>query len=136
MELLMLVAADYASVDQATGKLNILGAFRSIFAAEFPAQHRAMSVVVKLGGELGDNQEQHILAVALTDEDGNEMFRASGPFNLPRLSAGVQPEHNVILELRNLVFPHAGSYRIHVDVDDDEKGSTDITLAQIPSPQE
>jgi hypothetical protein len=136
MKLLMLVTADYASIEPQTGKLNILGLFRSIFAANFPAKHRVMAVVVKLGGELGDNQEQHELKIALADEDGNEIFHVSGAFGLPDAPPGIQPEHNLVLELRDIGFPHPGTYGIYVTVDNDLLGSTSVVLAQLQSPQQ
>jgi len=136
MKLLMLITADHASIEQPTGKLNILGAFRNILAANFPAKHRAMSVVIKIGGELGDNQEEHTLGIGIADEDGNNLFQVEGPFSLPHVPAGIQPEHNVVLELRDFVFPHPGIYQINVSVDNEWKESTDIVLTQLQTPQQ
>jgi uncharacterized protein DUF6941 len=48
MEKLILLLADYATVD-ASGKLNILGAFGRIYTNGFPARHSFMCLVVKLG---------------------------------------------------------------------------------------
>ncbi len=132
----MLIVADHASVESNTGKLNILGAFRQITAKKFPARHGTMSIVVKLGGELGDNHEQRTLTVTLTDADGNDLISISGPFSFPHAPAGVQPEFNAVLELRNIVFPHPGSYQVNVTVDGEWIDYMGIELAQLPSQQE
>ena len=133
----MLVTADFASVEPATGKLNILGEFRSISSVNFPARHRRMAVVVKLGGELTDNQDQYILRVALADEDGNELICVEGSFKLPHAPAGIRPEYNIILELQDIVFPKPGAYRIYITVGDGVvKGSKDLVLAQRQPPNQ
>jgi hypothetical protein len=47
MELLTILAADYANIAQG-GKLNVMGIFRNINALKFPAKHSSMTLVVKL----------------------------------------------------------------------------------------
>jgi hypothetical protein len=129
MKLLFLIVADHISYDNATGKLNIIGAFGRIHAKQFPTRHPAMSVVVRLGAEIGDRAEDHNLIVALTDEDGAEILKISGPFKIPFVE-GNRPEFNLVLDLRDLLFPHSGVYAFKVFVDDDEEplGSTRLEL--------
>ena len=47
MKILMMVTADYASIEPQTGKLNIIGVFNQINAQEFPTSHRRMYLVIK-----------------------------------------------------------------------------------------
>ena len=130
MKVLMLIVADHASVEPTTGKLNILGAFRRISAPEFPAQHPAMSLVTKIGGDYDDKPNPHTLSISLTDEDGNELLNISGPFDMPRTDPGIQPEFNTVIELRGIVFHQPGTYSFVVRIDDEDE-LTDQTAIQV-----
>jgi len=116
----MMVTADYAAVEPATGKIHILGVFRQIHAQKFPARHRRMCLVVKIEGEISDSRNPHKLSVTLTDEDGAEMITIEGGFEMPGSSPGIPPEYNALLEFNELVFQKSGEYRFYVRVNDDE----------------
>jgi hypothetical protein len=118
MKVLLLLVADHASVESNTGKLNILGAFRTIMASQFPVRHHAMSLVVKLGGEMGDKPNPHSLSASFTDDDGRELLKVSGSFNMPHGEPGIQPEFNAVMEFREMVFSRPGTYRFYIRVDD------------------
>jgi len=130
MKVLMLIVADHASVETSTGKLNILGAFRQIQAGTFPAQHHTMSLVIKLGGGIGDKPNPHSLSISLVGEDGAELLSISGAFDMPRGMPGIQPEFNAVMEFRDIVFAHPGTYSFVVKVDNDEE-ITDQTVIQV-----
>ncbi len=49
MKIPMMVTADYATVDPVTGKLHILGVFRSISAQSFPCKHSRMCLALIMG---------------------------------------------------------------------------------------
>jgi hypothetical protein len=130
MELLTILAADYANITK-EGKLNVMGIFKNIYAADFPARHLSMTLVVKLGAELGEFDDERQLTVKLMDEDGNEIMRLTGPVKVPKPSGGHRPEINAILEVNEIVFPHPGRYQFSVQVDKDVKGSYSIDVIKI-----
>jgi hypothetical protein len=131
MKLMMLITADYASIDRATGKLNILGAFSRISTKKFPTKHKRMAVVVKIRAELGDHSDLRALSVVMVDEDGTEHIRVPGRFRLPPGHGGVRPEFNAVLELNGLKFPKPGTYEFRVLVDEEMLGYTSIELVEI-----
>ena len=131
MELLTILAADYANITQ-NGKLNVMGIFRNIYATKFPARHLSMTLVVKLGAELGEFDDERQLAVRLMDADGNELMRYESPIKVPSPSGGQRPEINAIIQINEIVFPQPGRYQFSVFVDRDAKGSLpiDVTLIE------
>lgn len=132
MKIQMLIVADYASVDRATGKLNILGAFTRISAKQFPVKHHRMAVAVKLAAD-GPNEttERRKLELILTHEDGKELMVMSGGVQIPIGSDGTRSDTNIILELNNQEFPRPGFYEFSVHVDGQKIGDTAIELVQI-----
>ena len=120
MKILMMVMADYASIDSSTGKIHILGLFRQMWAQTFPITHHRMCLVVKIEGEISDSRNPHKLSVALTDEDGVEMIAIEGGFEMLDSPPGIPPECNMVLELNALVFQKPGEYRFYARINDDE----------------
>ncbi len=131
MKIQMLIVADYASVDTATGKLNVIGAFGRIFFNQFPGKHQRMTVVVKLVADSPtETTEPRKFELVLADEDGLELFQASHSVSIPRDQFGNRSDANVLLELNNLEFPHPGTYEFSVRIDGEEIGNTPIELIQ------
>ena len=120
VKILMMVTADYASIEPQTGKLNIIGVFNQINAQEFPTSHRRMYLVIKIGGEIFDNPNPHKLSVALADEDGIEIVAIEGEFEMLSSSPGILPQHSALLEVNDAVFHRPGDYRFYVNVNDGE----------------
>jgi hypothetical protein len=134
MELLTILAADYANIAEG-GKLNVMGIFRNINATKFPARHNSMHLVVKLAADLGEYGQSRILTVKLLEPDGKEVMMVSGPFKIPAGGGGQRPEVNVVLEIKDVIFPHPGRYEFCVFVDKDQKGSLPLDISEItPNP--
>lgn len=132
MKIQMLITADYASIDQASGKLNILGAFNRIWSKVFPAIHQRMVVVVKLvASDPTERTDDRPLEVTLYDADGLALFQVSGMVRLPIDNRGIRQDADVLLEINGLEFPHAGTYEFVVRVDDEKLGESPIELLQI-----
>ena len=81
VKILMLVTADYAAVEHLTNKLNVLGVFRNIAVESFPATHRRMYLVVKIGGVEDSGVDPHRLSVSIADEFGVESARFESSFS-------------------------------------------------------
>lgn len=133
MKLTIALAADYASVEQATGKLNVLGVFTRINAPRFPATHPRLALVAQIRPELGDHTNQRNLKVLLVDSDGVELLQIAGSFRLPHADSGPRPDFNIVLELNNLIFPHPGEYEFQISTDDENLGDIPLELVKAPS---
>jgi len=134
MNLAMLLAADYATVD-ASGKLNILGAFTNIYTRQFPATHALMHLVMKFHPSLGEYGDTRTLRIVLVDEDGRQLHEFSSDFKVPSLESGHRPEFNAIIAFRDLEFSHAGRYEFRIFIDKEQKGDLTLDLIQIESHQ-
>ena len=134
MRLILLLAADYANVT-GDGKLNVMGVFNEVKAANFPARHPSMHLVVKLGAELGEYGQTRQLTVHLHDPDGNGIMTVSGEIQIPSPQGGPRPEVNAILGLRDIVFPKPGPYQFVVLVDKDHKGDLGINVTKVEPPK-
>lgn len=133
MKLNMFLTADYANVDQPTGKFNVTGAFTRIIGNSFPLKHRRMYIAVSIRAELTDHHDQRILAIDLKDDDGNELFHMSGPVRFPHTGTGLPGQLSAVIELNELVFPHPGFYHFEVYVDHEQLESAHIELVQAQS---
>lgn len=136
MKIMLLLTADYASLESASGKLNVIGAFSNIWASKFPHVHKRLALVVKVRAELGDHHNERILGIDMVDEDENRLFHISGPFQFPQNNKGLLGEHYVVLELNNLKFIQPGIYNFVVYVDGERLGGTPIDVALISQPLE
>jgi len=126
---MLLVIADYAGVEQATGKLNIIGAFgRIITSRDFPFTYQRLSVAAKVQSELGDHHEVRTLKIKMVDEEGGEHFYYSAPFQFKQTGNGLPSEFNAVLELNELKFPHPGTYSFVIFVDDEEIERTHLQI--------
>jgi hypothetical protein len=130
MELLTILAADYANVSK-EGKLNVMGIFNDIFAENFPCRQPSMYLIVKLQAELGEYDEDRTLTIKLLDEDGNELMKLTGPMKMQKPAGGRRPEANAILRINDLIFKNPGRYEFRVFVDKDSKGSLTINVTKI-----
>jgi len=133
MRLELFLAADYANIT-GEGKLNVMGIFRVVNATDFPARHSSMHLVLKMVPELGEYGVSRELYVKLHDPDGNELMELSGQIEVPKGSGGLPPEVNVILELKDLIFPQPGPYQFVVLVDKDHKGYLTLLVTKIEQP--
>lgn len=120
MKILMLTTADYAAVEPLTNKLNILGVFRNIAVQSFPATHRRLYLVVKIGGRVSGSNEHHKLQVFVVGESDTEITRVESSFILSPGSKDIPPEHNALFEFNGLIFRKPGNYSFKVNVNDGE----------------
>ena len=121
MKLNQFLAADYANISR-EGKLNVMGIFNDIYSPSFPARHSSMHLVITLGAELGEPGQTRDFCVKLLDEDANQIFDLSGQIQIPKIERGRMPEMNLILELKDIVFPKPGTYQFVFLVEKDHKG--------------
>ncbi|HQX17540.1 MAG TPA: hypothetical protein PLA27_14040 [Anaerolineales bacterium] len=134
MKPLLFLAADYANIT-GDGKLNVMGVFNDIFSFSFPARHSSMHLVGKLGAELGEYGQTRNFTIKLLDEDGNHVMDISGQFVIPKGERGRKPEVNLILELKDVIFPKPGIYQFVLLVEKDQKCELSLYVNQIEAPK-
>jgi hypothetical protein len=130
MKVDLFLTADYANVT-ADGKLNVVGIFNEIYAESFPARHSTMHLVLRLQAELGEYGQTRDLTVKLLDPDGAAIMTLVGQISIPMSKGGVKPQVNVILELKDLVFPRPDIYQFVAQIDKDYKGEVSLYVNQM-----
>lgn len=134
MKPLLFLAADYANIT-GDGKLNVMGVFNDIYSFNFPARHPTMHLVGKLSAELGEYDQTRNFTIKLLNEDGNQVFMdISGQFQIPKGERGRKPEVNLILELKDVVFPNPGIYQFVLLVEKDYKCDLSLYVNKIETP--
>ena len=131
MKLLILLTADYAQNESATGKLYVLGAFNRIYTTQLPARHNRMALVTRVSSDVTDITGEQILTASLVDEDGHEILKTEVPFVMPIDSDGSRPHRDIIIEIGGALFPHAGAYEFIISAGDEPLGSTPIDIIEV-----
>jgi len=134
MKQLLFLAADHANIT-GDGKLNVMGIFNEIFSYNFPARHSSMHLVGKLGAELGEYGQTRNFTIKLLDEDANQVMDITGQFDIPNGERGRKPEVNLILELKDVVFPKPGIYQFVLLIDKDHKCELSLYVNKLESPK-
>ena len=115
---------------QSQGKLNVLGAFDSIFAKKIPAVHPACAVAVRIRFEKIE-EGKHNIRVDVIDEDGKMI--------IPRLDTNISVKAeadigssvaNLVLNIQRLKFENYGQYRIDLAIDGQLRGSLPINVRE------
>jgi hypothetical protein len=111
----MAVLADEANVSQ-EGKLNLMGIFDRIAAADFPVVHPKMVFAFRVEAEFADSGRMIPVRVSLEDEDGTALFDAAGEMMAPHVAPGEFSTANQLFSMVGVQFPRAGLYRFVVRV--------------------
>jgi hypothetical protein len=106
----MAVLADEANVSQ-EGKLNLMGIFERISAAEFPVVHPKLVFVFRVEAEFADSGRAFPVVVTLEDEQGAVLFDAEGQIGAPHVAPGEFATANQLFSLVGIQFPAPGRYR-------------------------
>ncbi len=135
MDVDLALLADAATID-ASGKLNVLGVFDRIAAAEFPAKHGRVSLVLRFSAGLED-AGKHELAIRLRDPSGGEVVGLNGSIKLGAgpASSGGRVKVPRVLNLDGLVFEEPGPYTFEVLVDGELFTSIPLNLVQNKAPR-
>ncbi len=133
MNVTLAVLADAANVSQ-EGKLNILGSFNTIMVENFPARHPAMVLVLPLNATPAEYGQVRDLGLKLLGADGEEhaAMQITIPVEAPP-DLAIPHKCEAIVNVRDLVFPRAGDYAIHVLIGDDDKTQVPLRLVELPS---
>jgi hypothetical protein len=119
-----------AATDQ-QGKLNVLGAFDTIWAGKLPAIHPACSIATRIRF---DEDGKHSVKIHIIDEDGKSIGpKLEGTVNV-RIGDDVDSTaSNIVLNIQGLKFEKYGQYRIDLAIDNQIKGSLPFHVREIPN---
>jgi hypothetical protein len=118
------VCCDAANVSR-EGKLNLLGIFNSIHAAEFPCTHPHLALVLRVEARIGE-EGTYPLEIRLVDEDGQQLFHINGQLTLQGAEPGRPMTAQTIMDINNLQLPRPGTYAFEIHLDGRRARSVDI----------
>lgn len=134
MRELLFLTADYANIT-GDGKLNVMGIFEEVHSFDFPARHSSMHLIARLAAELGEYGATRDFTIKLLDEDAVQLMEVKGELQVPIGHRGRKPQVNIILELKDIVFPKPGTYQFALFIDKDHKCETTLYVNQIEAPK-
>jgi hypothetical protein len=115
------------------GKLNVLGAFDSIYAKKTPIVHPACTVATRIRFERIEEGE-HKVSIAVIDEDGKAIVpRLNGNISVRAREDVGSTVVNLILNLQRLKFENYGEYRIDLAIDGKVEASLPFSVREVPS---
>jgi len=127
------VLCDAATDDN--GKLNLLGAFDTIYARELPAIHPQCSVALRVTFFSGD-EGKHTLRLNFVDADGRSIMP-----NFPTIPVEVTlPEdvhfgtRNFIVNIQALKFDEPGVYSVDIALDEQSQASIPLLVKHLSPP--
>ena len=116
------------------GKLNILGAFDTIFTTQMPAIHPQCSIALRTTFSKVE-EGQHQLRLSFVDEDGQPVMRSielAVDVKVPEDTIFVS--RNFIVNIQRLKFEKPGLYSIDLALDGHQTGSIPLLVKQQPTP--
>jgi hypothetical protein len=130
MNIQVAVLCDAATEDN--GKLNLLGAFDTIFAPQLPAVHPQCAVALRVTFMSGDEGERK-LKLNFVDADGKSIMP---PIEIP-VAVSLPDEalfltRNFIVNIQQLKFADEGLYSVDVRLDDKSQGNIPLQIKLLP----
>lgn len=111
-----------AATDQ-QGKLNVLGAFDTVFAKNVPAVHPACAVAARVRFSKVEEGE-HAVRICVIDQDGKEVVpKLDGKVSVRVAEDAGSTAVNLVLNFQRLKLPDYGEYSIDLAVDGEQKAS-------------
>jgi len=130
MNVLVAVLCDAATQDS-SNKLNILGAFDTIYAQQLPAIQPQCAVALR-ATFAADDEGPHKLALNFINADGCSIMR---PIELPVTIKLPDDVHfisiNFVLNIQQLQFPETGFYSVDVRCDGQSQASIPLQVKLI-----
>ena len=126
MNIQVAVLCDAATEDN--GKLNLLGAFDTIYAPQLPAVHPQCAVALRVTFMSGDEGARQ-LKLNFVNADGRAIMP---PIEIPVAVALPDDVHfltrNFIVNIQQLKFAEAGLYSVDVRLDDKSQASIPLSV--------
>ena len=117
------------------GKLNVLGAFETLYAPETPFVHRACTIAVRIRFSKIE-QGKHNMRLNVIDQDGKNIVpKLDGKLNVPARQDVDSIAVNMILNLQGIKFEKFGKYRIDFALDGRQEATLPFHVKQRKMPQ-
>lgn len=130
MNIQVAVLCDAATDDN--GKLNLLGAFDTIFAPQLPAVHPQCTVALRVTFVSGDEGD-HKLKLNFVNADGKSIMP---PIEIPIAVAFPDDAHfltrNFVVNIQGLKFPEIGVYSVDIRFDDKPSAAIPLWVKNLP----
>ena len=130
MNIQVAVLCDAATNDNE--KLNLLGAFDTIYAQQLPAVHPQCSVALRvtfMSGDVGDRK----LKLNFVNADGHAIMP---PIEIPVTVALPDDAYfltrNFIVNIQQLKFTEAGLYSVDIRLDDESRANIPLQVKNPP----
>ena len=124
------VLCDAATDDN--GKLNLLGAFDTIYAPQMPAVHPQCAVALRVTFMPGD-EGQHKLTLNFINADGRPVMP---PIEIPVAVALPDDAHfvtrNFIVNIQQFRFTEAGLYSVDIRLDGQSQAGIPLLVRHVP----
>ena len=130
MNIQVAVLCDAATDDN--GKLNLLGAFDTIYAPQLPAVHPQCAVALRVTFMPGDEGERK-LSVNFINADGRPIMQGIDlpvPVTLPDDAHFLT--RNFIVNFQQLKFAEAGLYSVDIRLDNESQAGIPLLVKQQP----
>jgi hypothetical protein len=117
---------------QQHGKLNILGAFDTVFAAKVPVRHPACAVACRVRFDRFEDGD-HPFKIGVIDEDGNPIGpKLEGNIKVQIPESVESTVSNFTLNIQQMELKKYGQYRIDLMIDGQMSGSLPFYVREIP----
>jgi len=133
MKVEILTLCDFAQTD-ASGKVNILGAFDRIFAKEEPIVRTIFAVAVRMRFDASEEGPRAV-SLSFIDSDGQRvlpLLRAQ--FNIKSQPNESSATVNCVMVVPQIKFAKFGDYQVDLLVDDKVEASTPLCVRQRSAP--
>lgn len=132
MNIQVAVLCDAATQDSSS-KLNILGAFDTIYAPQMPAVHLQCAVALRITFLSGDEGTRQ-LTLNFVNADGHSIMPAFPP--IPIEVALPEDAHfitrNIVVNIQQLQFAEAGAYSVDVRIDGQSVAAIPLWIKKLP----
>ncbi|MCK4752660.1 MAG: hypothetical protein KAS75_04375 [Planctomycetes bacterium] len=115
------------------GKLNILGAFDTLFAKKMPATHPSCTIATRVRFQR-TQQGTHQINIKIIDQDGQSIApKLEGSINVKVAENADSASYNIILNIQRLKLENYGEYRIDLNIDNQHLASLPFYVKQPPN---
>ncbi len=131
MNIQVAVLCDAATDDN--GKLNLLGAFDTIYTQQLPAVHPQCSIALRI--TFGNEDEgSHNLSLSFVDADGHSIMRSIDiPVQVSLPGDSLFSTRNFIINIQQLKFENSGLYSIDLALNGQSQTSIPLSVRVHPT---
>jgi hypothetical protein len=118
------------------GKLNLLGAFDTIYAQTVPTVHRSCSIALRVRFSKIEEGE-HKIRISFIDVDGKNIVPPmDGQIDVAFSDEQASKAINLILNMQGLKLPHFGEYRVDLAIDGRQESALPLFLKEMKNSKE